>query len=89
MYSTSDVIFNLFGNFGSSSSWMHNMMWFILCSYDYKREYQLGLETAIIVKSYIVSIFIVKSIILFQRDQYPLIVNGNEISFVVYFMYLS
>ena len=26
------------------------------CSYDYKREYQLGLETTILVKSYTVSI---------------------------------
>jgi hypothetical protein len=27
-----------------------------MCSYDYKREYQLGLETTILVKSYTVSI---------------------------------
>lgn len=26
-----------------------------MCSYDYKREYQLGLETTILVKNYTVS----------------------------------
>jgi hypothetical protein len=51
----------------------------MMCSYDYKREYQLGLETTILVKSYTVSILPCFCVIIvlfilwaqFSSDQLP------------------